>query len=311
MGENELKAAGIQTLNVVYQPPNATTSAHDTTLACKKLMEHHIDLLVFCGGDGTARDIYTVVDKKIPLLGIPSGVKMHSGVFGVSTAATAKMLEEFINRRLTVGDVEIMDLDEERYRKGEWKIRLFGIAKGIIEPTYMQVGKACYESISDDDVKAELADHVKDELEKHQDWLFLFGAGGTIDSIAQKLSIEHTLLGIDAVYKKRLVGKDVNEEQILKLLIRYPKVKILLSPIGAQGFILGRGNLQLSPAVINKIGIENIIVVATPSKLQGTPVLRVDTGDKLLDALFKKQGYLMVVIGYRLSRVVKIQTNSY
>jgi predicted polyphosphate/ATP-dependent NAD kinase len=311
MGENELKTAGIQTMNVVYQPPSATTSADDTTKACKKLMEHHIELLVFCGGDGTARDIYAVVDKKISLLGIPSGVKMHSGVFGVSTAATAKMLEEFINKRLTIGDVEIMDLDEERYRKGEWKIRLFGIAKGIIEPTYMQVGKACYESISDDDVKAELADHVKDELEKHKDWLFLFGAGGTIDSIAQKLSIEHTLLGIDAVYQKKVVGKDVNEEQILKLLTRYPKVKILLSPIGAQGFILGRGNLQLSPVVINKIGIENIIVVATPSKLQDTPVLRVDTGDKHLDTLFKKQGYLMVVIGYRLSRVVKIQTNSY
>ena len=236
---------------------------------------------------------------------------MHSGVFGVSTGATAKILTEFINKRLTIGEVEIMDLDEDLYRKGEWKIRLFGIAKGIIEPTYMQVGKACFESVSDDEIKDELADHINDELEKYHDWLFLFCSGGTIDHIATKLHLEHTLLGIDAVYKRQLVGKDINEEQILTLLKKYPKVKIILSPIGAQGFILGRGNLQLSPIVIKKIGINNIIVVATPAKLMNTPVLRVDTGDKSLDGLFAKQGYFMVVIGYRLSRVVKIQTNSY
>jgi predicted polyphosphate/ATP-dependent NAD kinase len=183
--------------------------------------------------------------------------------------------------------------------------------KGIIEPTYIQVGKTCFESVSDDEVKDELADHVKDEMEKHQNWLFLFCAGGTIDYIARKLQLEHTLLGIDAVYKNRLVAKDVNEKQILQLLRKHPKVKILLSPIGAQGFILGRGNLQLSPAVINKIGIENIIVISTPSKLLHTPVLRVDTGDKRLNQRFVNQGYLMVVIGYRLSRVVKLQTNSF
>jgi predicted polyphosphate/ATP-dependent NAD kinase len=311
MGKNELETVGIKNIQIVYSSAGKTTTAHDTQDACKKFLENDIDLLIFCGGDGTARDIYSVVDKKIPLLGIPAGVKMHSGVFGVSTRVTAKMLEEFINKRLSVGDVEIMDLDEELYRKGEWKVRLFGVVKGIIEPTFMQVGKACFESVSDDEVKCELAEHIKDELEKYPDWLFLFCAGGTIDSIAKKLHIEHTLLGIDAVYQKQLVGKDVNEEQILTFLKKYPKVKIILSPIGAQGFILGRGNLQLSPAVIDKIGIENIIVVATPSKLMHTPILRVDTGDKNLDYLFKKQGYLMVVIGYRLSRVVKIQTNSY
>jgi predicted polyphosphate/ATP-dependent NAD kinase len=236
---------------------------------------------------------------------------MHSGVFGINTTAAAKMLHEFINERLTIGDAEIMDLDEELYRRGEWKVRLFGVAKGIVEPTYIQVGKACFESVSDDEVKSELAEHINDELEKHSEWLFLFCSGGTIDYIAKKLNIQHTLLGIDAVYQKQLVGKDVNEEQILALLKKYPKAKILLSPIGAQGFILGRGNLQLSPAVIKKIGIENIIVVATPSKLMHTPILRVDTGDKKLDRLFSAQGYLMVVIGYRLSRVVKLQTNSF
>ena len=311
MGKNELEAVGIKNIQIVYAPKGSRTSANDTKNACKKFLESPPDLLVFCGGDGTARDIFTIIDKKIPLLGIPAGVKMHSGVFGITTNATAKMLQEFINKQLIVGDAEIMDLDEELYRKGEWKVRLYGIAKGIIEPTYIQVGKTCFESVSDDEVKDELAEHVNDELEKYKDWMFLFCSGGTIDYIAKKLNIEHTLLGIDAIYQKTLLEKDVNEEQILQLLKKYPKTKILLSPIGAQGFILGRGNLQLSPAVINKIGIENIIVVATPSKLIHTPILRVDTGDKRLDHRFTNQGYLMVVIGYRLSRVVKLQTNSF
>lgn len=311
MGQTELKKTGMNNIQIIYSPSSSTTSAEDTKNACKKLLTQHIDLLVFCGGDGTARDICTIVDKKIPLLGIPAGVKMHSGVFGINTNATAKMLLDFINKRQPIGDVEIMDLDEELYRKGVWKVHLFGIVKGIIEPTYVQVGKAVFESVTDEEVKDELADHIKDELERHPEWLFLFCSGGTIDHIANKLNIKHTLLGIDAVYQKQLVAEDVNEQQILTLLKKYPKVKILLSPIGAQGFILGRGNLQLSPAVINRIGIENIIVVATPSKLVHTPVLRVDTGDKKLDALFVKQGYLMVVIGYRLSRVVKLQTNTF
>ena len=247
MGNNELETVGIKNKQVVYSPTGNTTSANDTKNACKKFLESPPDLLVFCGGDGTARDIFTIIDKKIPLLGIPAGVKMHSGVFGITTNATAKMLQEFINKQLTVGDAEIMDLDEELYRKGEWKIRLYGIAKGIIEPTYIQVGKSCFESVSDDEVKDELAEHVNDELEKHKDWMFLFCTGGTIDSIAQKLNIEHTLLGIDAVYQKKLLEKDVNEEQILQLLKKYPKTKILLSPIGAQGFILGIAERLVPP----------------------------------------------------------------
>jgi predicted polyphosphate/ATP-dependent NAD kinase len=311
MGQNECEKAGIINTQVIFSPFRKTTSADDTKIACQLFLEQNLDLLLFCGGDGTARDIFSVVGKKIPLLGIPAGVKMHSGVFGITTTATAKTLHEFIAKRLTIGDAEILDLDEELYRKGEWKVRLVGIARGIIEPTYIQVGKASFESVTDDEIKDELADHLKDELEKYAQWLFLFCSGGTIDYIAHKLNIEHTMLGIDAVYQKKLIRKDVNEQQILALLKSYPNAKILLSPIGQQGFILGRGNLQLSPTVIKKIGIENIIVVATPSKLLHTPILRVDTGDKNLDRRFAKQGYLMVVIGYRLSRVVKIQTNSY
>jgi predicted polyphosphate/ATP-dependent NAD kinase len=307
MGENLFIRLKIYNYKVIYNSSNKTSSM-DTKNACKKFLGEKIDLMVFCGGDGTARDIFMIVDKKIPLLGVPAGVKMHSGVFAVNTCAAAKMLHEFVNKHLTIGDVEILDLDEDLYRKGEWNIKLLGIAKGIVEPTYIQVGKASFESVSDDEVKDELAEHVVDEIEQNKDVLYLFGSGGTIDYIAKKMNIKNTLLGIDAVYNKKLVGSDLNEKEILNLLDKYPKARLVLSPIGAQGFILGRGNLQLSPQVIGRIGLDNIIVVSTPSKLASTPVLRVDTGDKKLDKMFAEKEFMMVVIGYRLSRVVKIQT---
>jgi predicted polyphosphate/ATP-dependent NAD kinase len=308
MGSKELKKAGISSLEIVYENVEKITSSKDTKKICKKFLELEIDLIVFCGGDGTARDIFEIVGKNIPILGIPSGVKMHSGVFGINTSATAKMLHEFVNQTLTIGDSEIMDLDEDLYRKGEWKIKLFGIAKGIVEPTYIQVGKSYYEFVSDDEIKDELTEHVIDEIEKNKNFLYLFGSGGTIDYIAKKMNLDNTLLGIDAVYKKKVMSKDLNEKKILKLLNEYQNVKIILSPIGAQGFILGRGNLQLSPNVIKKIGIDNIIVISTPGKLANTPVIRVDSGDKTLDKQFSELEFMMVVVGYRMSRVVKIQT---
>ncbi len=308
MGSNILNKAGIKNFEIVYSPSNEKTSSEDTKNACKKFIEKNVDLILFCGGDGTARDIFEIVSIKIPVLGIPSGVKMHSGVFGITTIASGKMLNEFVNERLTIGDVEIMDLDEEKYRKGEWNIKLFGIARGIVEPTYIQVGKSTFESVSDNEIKDELFEHINDEIEKNNDCLFLFGSGGTIDHIARKIGIKNTLLGIDAVYNKKIIGSDLNEKGILKLLKKYPKVKLVLSPIGAQGFILGRGNLQLSSRVIKMIGLDNIIIVSTPAKLVSIPVIRVDTGDEKLDDMFAEKEFIMVVIGYRLSRVVKIQT---
>jgi predicted polyphosphate/ATP-dependent NAD kinase len=307
MGYNELKKAGAKNIEIIYDSKKNLTGSEDTQKACKIFLEKNVDIIVFCGGDGTARDVFSAVKNKIPILGVPSGVKMHSAVFGINTEASAKMLHEFINNRLTIGDAEIMDLDEVRYRKGEWNIKLFGVAKGIVEPTYIQVGKATFESVSDNAIKDELAEHIEDELKENSDFLYLFGSGGTIEYIAEKLGFKNTLLGIDAVYNGQVVGLDLNEEKILKLLDKYPKTKVILSPIGAQGFILGRGNLQLSPRVIKKIGLDNIIVVSTPSKLASTPKIRVDTGDKKLDKMFEEHEFMMIVIGYRLSRVVRIQ----
>jgi len=311
MGGNELKKSGIRNYKIIYSLKNENTTRKDTKSASKMFLDENVDLILFCGGDGTARDIFEIIGNKIPLLGIPAGVKMHSGVFGINTDACAKMLHEFAQGGLTIGDVEIMDLDEEKYRKGEWNIRLFGVAKGIVEPTYVQVGKSTFENISDDAIRDELAEHITDEMMDNIDYLYLFGSGGTIDYIAKTIGLKNTLLGIDAIFKNKVIGSDLNEADIIKIIKKYPKIKVILSPIGAQGFILGRGNLQLSPSIIRKIKLDNIIVISTPAKLASTPVIRVDTGDKKLDKEFKEKEFIMVVIGYRLSRVIKIQINGF
>ena len=204
MGYDELIAITISTITVVYNSSTPNTTSKDTKAACKKFLENQIDLLVFCGGDGTARDIYTQIDNKIPLIGIPAGVKMHSGIFAVNPTAAAQILIQFLQGTYTLGDAEIMDLDEERYRHGEWNIKLFGVAKGIIEPTYVQVGKSCFEALSDNQIKDELTEHIEDEINQNPDTLFLFGSGGTINYIVQKLGVNSTLLGIDAVHRNKV-----------------------------------------------------------------------------------------------------------
>jgi predicted polyphosphate/ATP-dependent NAD kinase len=313
MGSEILIRSGIKKTSIksVYTPSSqilGDTSTADTVNACKKFVNAGVSLIVFCGGDGTARDVVSVVKDSIPILGIPSGVKMHSGVFAVTSTASGEMIGRFIKGELSTGEAEIMDLDEKLYRKGTWKVRLYNTAQGIIEPSYIQVGKASFAQMDDDEIKDDIADHIKDEITKYKDHLFIFGSGGTIDYIAHKIGVTNTILGIDAIYQNKTIAKDVNENELLELLRNYSKIKIILSPIGAQGFILGRGNLQLSPPIIRKVGIDNIIVISTPSKLKATPVIRVDTGDADLDKEFVDYCMMMVVIGYRMSRVVKIKS---
>ncbi|HIH97188.1 MAG TPA: ATP-NAD kinase family protein [Thermoplasmata archaeon] len=305
MGEEELVKAGVGEFEIVSQPKKETT-AGDTQQTCKKFMERGVELILFCGGDGTARDIYSTVGQKVLLLGIPSGVKMHSGVFGTTASAVAKILAEWIEGKLRVGDAEIMDVDEDAYRMGKWQIKLFGVAKSLIEPTFLQAGKLMVSEVADDEIKDEIADYLVDKINEKPRALWVLGSGSTVEKLKRKLGIKPTLLGIDAFANKKQVGKDLAEKEILELMSDFSKVKVVLSPIGAQGFILGRGNLQLSPKIIKRVGVENLEVVATPSKLTFTPVLRVDTGDRELDKQFSTKGYLLVTIGYRLMRLVPI-----
>jgi predicted polyphosphate/ATP-dependent NAD kinase len=304
MGAESLEEAGFK-FHIVRKSPSKT-STKDTLAAAQKLLEEKVDIILFCGGDGTARDICSVVKRAIPILGVPSGVKMHSGVFGVTPAKTAEVLACFVSGELKPAAVEIMDLDEDRYREGEWVVRHYDSALTPFESTLVQTSKMMVTEASDAEILEEIGDYIKELVTDEPETLFILGPGGTTEAIGKVLGIDKTLLGIDAHAGKKQVGKDLNEEALLILLNKYNIVKLILSPIGSQGFVLGRGNLQLSPQVIRKIGRANIMVVSTPAKLARTPLLRFDTGDTALDTELAGRGYFSVVMGYRLSRLMKV-----
>lgn len=305
MGASALEAVGFDNRRIVYTPRDLTTAA-DTKAAVTAFMDGSPALILFCGGDGTARDICSVVGSKIPILGIPAGVKMYSGVFGASPFATAEIVFDYIQGKLDLAEGEILDLDEERYRGDEWAVRLHYAALTPFEPTFTPLSKMLVFAASDAEVQGEIARHLVEEIIESPRTLFLLGPGTTVKAVAEILGLSKTLLGIDAVVAGQAVGRDLNEQQISALLEKYPLCKVILSPIGAQGFILGRGNQPLTPELLWRIGRKNIIVIATPAKLDRTSMLRFDTGDPDLDRVLAGDGFFPVLIGYHERRMVRV-----
>ena len=279
------------------------TTAEDTKEAAKKMVSMEVDLLVFCGGDGTARDILDVVDMKIPVLGVPTGVKMHSAVFAVNPKAAARIAIRFLWGELPLKEAEVMDVDEEAFRMGRVSARLYGYMMIPYEADLVQGAKAP-SPISEDEEenKYAIAKYVVEMMEPNT--IYILGPGTTTKPIADILKLEKTLLGVDLVCNGKLLASDVNEQKIIEA-ISGRKAKIIVTPIGGQGFIFGRGNQQISPKVIRMVGKENIIVIATKSKIRSLKNLRVDTGDSELDEELK--GFIRVIIDYGEEMVVKVK----
>jgi predicted polyphosphate/ATP-dependent NAD kinase len=305
MGDDALRKADFTRIEVVHTASSEPT-AHDTRTAVERFLSGGAELVLFCGGDGTARDICAITGETTPVLGIPAGVKMYSGVFGITPARTAEILLRHLMQQIGLASAEIVDLDEERYRRGEWAVRLHMAARTPFEPSCVQTSKALIAGADEDAVKDDIAAHLREAIAANPGTLFLLGPGSTVQAVGRALDIDKTLLGIDAVADGGVVGKDLAERQILDLLDHYPDRRLVLSPIGAQGFLLGRGNQQLSPAVIRGIGIGNIVVIATPAKLARTPLLRFDTGDADLDADMISRKFFETIIGYHRTRLVKV-----
>jgi len=299
MGEETLDASGVQNYQVLYHY-NGKSSADDTRQAAQSFKKAGVDLILFCGGDGTARDIFDAVGQDIPILGIPAGVKMYSAVFAIDPATAAGLVLQYDVKSLR--DSEVMDVDEDAYRHNELKTRLYGIARTPTVAGKVQLSKHVFEEGDEERAKREIACFVR-EIMIH-DVLYIFGAGTTTESIAREIGVNKTLLGVDAVVNGKSVAMDLDEKTLWELLEKGQEAKIILSPIGAQGFILGRGNQQISARIVRKVGIGNIIVVATPHKLRETPVLYVDSGDSLLDEEFGET--MLVVSGYRMAQRKRI-----
>ena len=296
----------------IHQSSNITTVS-DTSELVTSLIESNIDLLVYAGGDGTTRDIISVLESlgksEIPVIGIPCGVKMHSGCFASSPKAGAEVLSAWLNGDLLVSSTEVLDLDEEKYRNGEWVVRLYAEAKTPASPRWMQGAKMRVEATGEEEIIEGLADHIR-ELLVTDNRLIIWGSGGTLRTISNMIGFQGTVLGIDASIGSQQVGTDLNEKQLLNLLSTHTgEVTLLLSPMGGQGFLIGRGNLQLSPDVLRKIDIVNILGVVTPAKLLSVRRLRIETGDVYLDQKFAEKKYLKVLQGYRTTRVLPISVD--
>ena len=299
MGQEELEEAGIS-YRVVFVP-REHTDRRDTVDAVEAFVREVASMILFAGGDGTARDILAVVDKRVPQIGIPTGVKMQSGVFANTPADVAHLLYSFAESGLTK-EAEVMDVDEESYRNGVLQARLYGYALVPDDAPHMQSSKTVYHSGSADEEAEELGQYIAETMERGV--AYILGPGSTTAAVTRALGQEKTLLGVDVLIDGRTVVGDASEDGLLDLLGRRRDARIVVTPIGAQGFFLGRGNQQISPDVVKAVGPANVIVIATPTKLMHTPVLRVDTGDPSLDAAFR--GTIKVVTGYRRRKLVPV-----
>ncbi len=280
MGEDESKSLR---LNVsVLGEGKEETSAEDTREIAAKMRQIGVTLIVFCGGDGTARDILQAVGTAIPVLGVPTGVKMHSAVFAVNPQAAARVVLRYIAGELPLREAEVMDVDEEAFRSGHLSAELFGYVLTPYEPHLIQANKLAT-PITESELRNQAAVAIFVIENMKPDFIYIIGPGTTTRIIGDLLDAKKTLLGVDLFCDKKLVASDVNEKRILEA-IRGKIARIIVTPIGGQGFIFGRGNQQISPEVIRQVGLDNIIVAATESKLgslRGS--LKVDTGDSGLD----------------------------
>jgi predicted polyphosphate/ATP-dependent NAD kinase len=291
MGEAPLAAAGIADCDCVYRPA-VPSSAADTRAACRAFLDAGVDLVLFCGGDGTARDVADTVGTAVPVLGIPAGVKMYSSVFALDPGTVARVLLADGPARLA--DAEVIDVDEEAYRANEFRTVLHAIVRTPAAPGLVQASKQVFEEADEDRARAAIGAFIADAMRPGV--LYILGPGTTTGAVAEHLELEATLLGFDAVLDGRVVGADLAETDLLGLLDVGREARLVLSVIGAQGFVLGRGTQVCTPAVIRRIGPERLIVLGTPGKLARTPRLHVDTGDPVLDRAFGP--HLRVVTGY-------------
>jgi predicted polyphosphate/ATP-dependent NAD kinase len=302
MGQNQVEKCGFA-FKVVGEKKTETTP-EDTQFIAKCIVDVGVDLLVFCGGDGTTRDILNVVDLKVPVLGVPTGVKMHSAIFAISPQAAARVAAGFLWGGLPLREAEVMDVDEQEFRMGHLSAKLYGYLLSPFEPHMIQ-GNKMASPMTENEVEnqAAIAIFVIEEMKPNV--LYIVGPGTTTRTIADLLDQKKTLLGVDLFMNKKIIGRDVNEKQILEA-ITGKNAHIIVTPIGGQGFIFGRGNQQISQEVILKVGLDKIIVIATKSKLDRLQSLKVDTGDPELDQDFRTRG-IMVTNDYKTSLEMKIE----
>lgn len=294
MGEETARACGFEPVVIGDITPGETT-AEDTERAARAMVEEGVDLILFAGGDGTARNICNVLDDRVPVLGVPAGVKIHSGVYAVTPKAAGEVVAMLIRGELvTLSEQEVRDIDEDAFRQGTVRARWYGELKVPQEHRYMQAvkqgGKESEELVLDD-----IAAHVIELME--DDVRYIMGSGSTVQAVMDQLNLDNTLLGVDVVENGEVIAADCTAEQLVELTDGH-ETKLVITLIGGQGHIIGRGNQQLSAPLLQRLGKDNTWVIATKTKLnalEGRPLI-VDSGDEQVNHLFS--GLIPVITGY-------------
>jgi predicted polyphosphate/ATP-dependent NAD kinase len=308
MGAELAATAGleVETTAPAVEPGRDTRPA-DTRNAVAEMRERGVDLLLFAGGDGTARDIVDTIGADLPLVGVPTGVKMHSGVFAATPDAAGAAASAYLRHPgpAALREAEIADVDEDAARHDRVAARLYGSALVPRQPSLM-LGAKTPSTTSADAALDALCAQLAATLPRGR--LTLLGPGTTTGRVLSHLRLRGTLLGVDAVRDGELLGADLDEEGILALLDHAHDALLLSGVVGGQGSLFGRGNQQLSPRVLRRLGRDRIQVVAAADKLLHLtpPRLRVDTGDDALDA--ELCGYVRVHVGPGRTIVMKIST---
>ncbi len=302
MGEQALRSAGMIP-NLLCDEISKQPSAEDTKKAAALMQQAAVDLLLFVGGDGTARDVYSVVGENLICLGIPAGVKIHSAVFSLNPAIGGRLATEYLmGHTREVRACEVMDIDETEFRRGNLSAHLFGYLSIPYKKQHSQnqkKGTPAHERHDQQAVAAEIAAGMKDSI------TYIIGPGTTTRRILEALGLPATLLGVDVVRNRVLVARDADETQLLAWL-KPGDTRIILTPVGGQGYILGRGNQQISPRILKQLSKRDILIAATPQKiwaLQGA-ALHMDTGDAEVDR--RLSGYYRVVTGRGESIIYKV-----
>ncbi|WP_435363711.1 ATP-NAD kinase family protein [Haloarchaeobius sp. DYHT-AS-18] len=293
LGADECAEAGLDAA-VVYHPEDAgstgDTTAADTRAAVRAFLDEGVDLVFFVGGDGTAVDVAETINdagSDVPMLGVPAGVKIYSSVFGVTPKDAGRIAATFDR----VADREVNDIDEDAYRGGEVHTELKAVVRVPVADAVQsskQVGGGTIES---------LAGGFASETDP--DVTYVLGPGSTVGAIKRQLGFEPSPLGVDVWRDGEVLVRDGTEAEILAAL--GDRNEVVVSPIGGQGFIFGRGNHQISPDVIRQ---STVTVVASREKLDGVGVLRVDTDDEAVDESLR--GWQKVRVGRYEHRLLKV-----
>ncbi|UCH46469.1 MAG: ATP-NAD kinase family protein [Betaproteobacteria bacterium] len=300
MGADHAQAVGLssETIGTLAAEP----TREDTKSIAGAMLDAGAELIIFAGGDGTARDIADAIDLRVPVIAIPSGVKVYSSVFAYNPRAAAELLNAFIEGA-DVAEEEVLDIDENAFRSGIVDSRHYAFLLVPEVGRLLQAGKELSGTTgSTAEAKREIAEAVIEQMVPQT--LYLLGPGTTVRAIADELAIEKTLLGVDAIVDGELVGSDLNERAILELLDRYEQAVIVVTPLGGNGFIFGRGNKQFTPQVLRRVGRKNILVIGDREKLMKLACLRVDTGDPELDESLS--GHIDVVVGRNYTKLMRV-----